>query len=266
MIRYALPVALLVTATAYADFDISQVKVGEKISGTVVIGKNTFPIPEGEWELANVATWDLNVCGGDCTVGHKQKFDDMKTVQLIKTIHGKLSETLVIESPVNNTALLGKQNTTSCDVKTGYYYTDFDSGYNLPECLRIHHGVNFYTKGNLNKFHSTTKLYFDKNKIEIPRTTIETLYYYASKFGGTTVRYAFNPEVLEFAPSTISNWDVNEWHKNNQNQQQKEFTNRAVEWSKQMAEVMQKALKNKEITKLHDLIDQEIKSKTKMPI
>lgn len=250
-------VMLLATGISFAEADIAKIQVGEKITGPLTVGKNTFSLPTGEWELANVSTWDLIICQHDCFASPQQKYDDMKTIQLIKTNKGKLVETMLIETPVNNTAhSLGKVNTRICDNKNGYFYTDFGSGYNLPECLRVYHAVNYYETGNLNKFNSTVKAYLDKNNIEIPRTVIQAQYFYASERGHTGIRFAFNPEAAGFSPSTTKHWEVNEWHSKNQTPEQKKFSDQAVAWGKGMAATMQKSIKENLVTPLPDFMAQ----------
>ncbi len=256
MIRHLMLVMLFASGISFAEADIAKIQVGDKITGQLTVGKNTFPLPTGEWEVANISTWDLNACQHDCFSSPKQKQDDMKTIQLIKTNKGKLIETMLIETPVNNSAFIGRANTTACDKKTGYFYTDFDSRYNLPECLRLYHVVNYFEIANLNKFYSTVKEYFAKNNIEYPRTVIHANYFYASEYGPTAINFTFNPEAAGFSPSTIKHWEVNEWHSKNQTPEQKKFSDRAVAWAKEMAATMQKSIKEKQVTPIPDFMMQ----------
>lgn len=258
MIRNVFFAVLLSAGLVHAEADIAQVKIGDKISGPLTIGKNVFPLPSGEWEVVNMASRDLIIL----TEGMKQKFDSLQSVQLFKSKQGKLLETMSIDTPVNNSAFqITKDSSKSCDAKTGYFYTDFDSGYNLPECLIVSHAVNYYEIGNLNKFYSETKSYFDKNNISLPKTVISSVYYYSSKHSATTIRFSFNPELAGFPPSTVKNWTANEWHKDKMNAEQKQFSSRAVEWSKKMATSMQKAIQKKEITELPDFMESVLAAK-----
>lgn len=257
MIRHLMLVMLLASGISFAEADIANIQVGDKITGPLTVGKNTFPLPAGEWEVANISTFDLIKCNGDCFASPLQKQDDMKEIQLIKTNKGKLVETMLIGTPVSNSAFsIGRVNTKICDKKTGYFYTDFGSGYNLPECLRVYHAVNYYEIGNLNKFHSTVKSYLAKNNIEYPRTVIQANYFYASEHGPTAINFTFNPEAAGFLPSTIKHWEVNEWHSKNQTPEQKKFSDRAVAWAKEMAATMQKSIKEKLVTPIPDFMMQ----------
>lgn len=200
--RFACAIAVLSTMSA-ASAQILPA-VGSKVSGKLVVGRNTIVFPPGEWEVI----WTGEGAVGTTGEGAKNPAARLLAAQTDEE-RKRVRSVLFHISTMVSTPGVNYWNTGACET-TSSLYKDFSGNFKFPECLIIDYWMapNSSSKG-------TEKSLFDwtsANNLKLPAAFVVARYvkYKGGDYMQTHV--SVNPDAFGLPESTSVKRDESEWN------------------------------------------------------
>lgn len=175
-------------------------------TGTVSVGRSTFALPPGQWQVVSTRDGRTTVDGlqnGGVPIGTVYVMQQDSAGVYIASIY--------FTAPLQ-TARVSGWNDTLCDRKDTLFRDTFSGSFSFPECLLVNHGVRFWVDTPTNDYDRKTWDWYRKNKVTLPNSTLRASY---RKYQGgdyVSVTFDVNPEYFGQAPALGTVWASSEWH------------------------------------------------------
>ncbi|SMC27733.1 hypothetical protein SAMN02745857_02961 [Andreprevotia lacus DSM 23236] len=234
--RALMLLSLLVAGTALADADITQLKIGDHVTGPVHAGRNLIPLPAGDWQVVAQSQDDITLSNN----GSKRKTDEMRAVLLIKTDGKRLLATANLWGNLGQSSNEIKWSSTTCikPDKPILYFENYGAsgGSNFFHCAKLNHWTGFL-KGD-SAYYEQARKNIKALGLSLPTTTLNPSYEDFYRGGIVKAYYNINPEALGFAPDATAEWKDSSWHLDNLDAKHRALTDKLTNWTIQMSAAM----------------------------
>lgn len=179
---------------------------GSTIKGSLVIGRSTFALPPGEWQVVSVSS------GNVTAEGSRAGMSDTATVFVVQlAADGTFIASIRTNVPLSTSSASNWLDAT-CDRKDTLYRNDFNVNPNVPECLLINHAVRFWVALPKAEADQRAWDWFQKNSVKRPNAVLSATYrkYFSGDY--VSLYVAVNPEYFGQNRSIDTGWAKSEWH------------------------------------------------------
>lgn len=113
------------------------------------------------------------------------------------------------------------------------------------DCVLVNHLVRFYQAKPREDAERQAWQWVQANDLKLPKTVIEVQERFFKGGDYLWVSYTVNPEIVDFVPSTVTDWRQSEWHPNfvKTDAERKEYVEQLKTWALANAKVHQAALR-----------------------
>lgn len=226
---------------------------GATVKGNLQIGRSTFALPPGEWQVLATALSKNTVDGVPSGA-------DRAAVYLVQqNADGTFVASLYHMVPLESNRVVS-WNDSLCDRKDTLYRDAFSGSFKFPECLLISHYVGFWVTAPTSQFDRKIWDWYQQNKIKLPNTALSASYrkYFSGDY--VSVVIYVNPEVFGQDKALKSDWAASEWSSSAIKEDPKRlaFVENFKKWSYVMAEnakstLMDRKPKSASLPSLDDL-------------
>lgn len=238
IMRFLLPLvlALLIGAPSAAQDVPAE---GSTIKEKLVLGRSTFALPPGEWQVVATDSRDVTRGGikaASAVAAYVVQVDASRTF-----IAGMFHE-----APLSSIST-SSWNDSLCDRRNTLFYNAFSDRFDFPECLRIDHIVQWFSRVPSGKLDRKVWDWFRKNKVRLPVTVLNS--YYRKYFSGdyVQVNISVNPEWFGQEPAVKTIWAESEWEPltYDNDPKRKAFVENLKKWSYAMADNARATLRDR---------------------
>lgn len=179
---------------------------GAIVKGNLQIGRSTFALPPGEWQVLATAL-SKNIIGGVPSGA------DVASVYLVQqNADGTFVASLFHKISLNSEGGNISWNDSLCNRKDTLYRDAFSGGFKHPECLLINHYTEFWVTAPTDQLYRKVWDWYQHNKVKLPNTALSASY--RKYFSGDHVSVVIyvNPEVFGQDKALKSDWAESEWN------------------------------------------------------
>jgi len=213
---------------------------GEVVSSALEIGKLHIALPPGKWnvvaEHAGKAASSDGIPNGSPYKGYYLvQFDESK--RLIGTFYARATT-----QPGKTIEWRDK----TCQREDTLFRATLGGPVHSQDCLLVNHLVRYLQVKPRDLMDRAAWKWMQDNDVKVPKTVLEVQERLFKAGEYLWVNYTVNPEVVDFVPSTMTDWRQSEWHPEfvKTDPDRKEYIEHLKAWATANAKVHQAALRD----------------------
>jgi hypothetical protein len=214
--------------------------VGEAVTSALEVGKLRVALPPGKWnvvaEHTGKATSSDGIPNGAMYKGfYLVQFDAEK--RFIGSFYARA--TTETGKPI-------EWRNKACERDDTLFRVTLGGPAAAQDCLIMNHLVRFFQARPREQVEREAWQWMQGNDVKLPKTVIEVQERFFKGPDYLWVNYTVNPEMVDFVPSTVTDWRESEWHPNfvKTDPERKEYVEHLKAWALANAKVHQAALRD----------------------
>lgn len=244
----------LCSSITLADVNANDIKPGDAISGVITFVKKTVPLPEGEWIVAEKKQSAVGQKDAESGLINESESGTATILKLYTLKEGAVHRVMLLNVLVYPHSRGQWKESKACEKQeAAYYWTDFSSGYDSPECMAIDMSFGLLLHREKPDVFSDWGDQLREKQIRIPVSTPTVIYnnFYAS--GRISAIFIFNPELDGVPAASTYNWQESEWNPAHLGEPNKRYIANLQSWSKQMSDTLRRSVDFTQTKPLADL-------------
>ena len=213
---------------------------GQVITSALEIGKLRVALPPGKWNViaedTGKATSSDGIPNGATYKGyHLVQYDQDK--RFIGSFYARTT---------TNTGSPIEWRSKLCEREDTLFRAVLGGPAQSQDCVLMNHLVRFYQARPRDNGERQAWQWVQSNDLKLPKTVIEVQERFFKGGDYLWVSYTVNPEIVDFVPSTVTDWRQSEWHPNfvKTDPERKEYVEHLKTWVLATAKVHQAALRD----------------------
>jgi hypothetical protein len=214
--------------------------VGEIVSSTLELGPLRVALPPGKWNViaehsGRASSSDGAPTGTTYKGLYLVQYDQDK--RFISSFYARA--TLPGGRPV-------EWRDKTCEREDTLHRAMLGGPAHSQDCVLVNHLVRFFQAKPREFIDRDAHRWLESNDIKLPKTVIEVRERFFKGADYLWVNYTVNPEIVDFVPSTVSDWRQSEWHPNfvKTDPERLQYVERLKSWVMANAKVHQAALRD----------------------
>lgn len=213
---------------------------GEAVSSALEIGKLRVPLPPGKWNVVALHTGKAASADG---IPNGAGYKDYYLVQFDE------SRRFVGSFHIRATTEPGKPvewRDRACQREDTLFRATLGGPTHSQDCVILNHLVRFMQSKPRDHLDREAWQWMQDNNVQVPKTVLQVQSRFFKPAEYLWVDYTINPELVDFVPSTVTDWRESEWHPNfvKTDPDRKEYVEHLKTWVLANAKVYQAALRD----------------------
>ena len=212
---------------------------GEAVKSPLEIGKLRVALPPGLWNVVAVRTGraassDGIVNGSEYKGYYLVQFDQAK--RFVGSMY--VRATLETGKPI-------EWRDKTCTREDTLFRATLGGPTHSQDCVFMNHLVRYFQSKPRDHLDREAWQWMQDNGVQVPKTVLEVQERLFKPGDYLWVDYTVNPEIVDFVPSTVTDWRASEWHPNfvKTDPERKEYIEHLKAWAVANAKVHQAALR-----------------------
>lgn len=228
MIKHIITAATITIASSSFATNLGDVKIGERINGSIEAGPNKIQLPTGEWIIVQKTT----------TIMESTTSGQIPTINavLAQVKNKQLSSFLRIRSTLKEMSAPGgwKDDPCGTSLKNIYIKDMLGSSYKYPKCLHTA-PILAFLQNPTSSYWKDTSSNVAKLVSRTPKTVIYTDYADYNRGGYIQFSAWHNPEFSQIQDDKIETLENSQWNPENPAESIKPYITTINDWSTSLA-------------------------------
>ena len=235
---------MLIAAAALAGLTLAAPAMarepakGESVTSTVEIGKLRVALPPGKWNVVAEQTGKASSSDGIPTGGTTKsyflvQYDEAK--RFVGSFH--IRATTEAGNPI-------EWRDKTCGREDTLYRVVLGGPTHSQNCVLMNHLVRYFQAQPRDLTEREAWKWMQAQEVQVPKTVLQVQERFFKGSEYLWVDYTVNPELVDFVPSTVTDWRGSEWHPDfvKTDPERQEYIEHVKKWALSNAKVHQAAL------------------------
>lgn len=214
--------------------------VGEIITSALELGQLRVALPPGKWNVVAEHTGRASSADG-APAG-----TTFKGMYLIQYDQDKRFISSFYARATNPGGKPVEWRDKTCNREDTLFRAELGGPAHSQDCVLVNHLVRFFNGKPREQVERDAQQWIERSDIKLPKTVIQVQERFFKGADYLWVNYTVNPEIVDFVPSTMTDWRQSEWHPNfvKTDPERQQYVERLKGWVMANAKVHQAALRD----------------------